>query len=110
MNLTSTKPPARAVPLFTHHGKVPLPACISTLGLLGALGSAATTQRGLPPPIAPQVHPTGTEPTAPLSKLTACARAIVDASEAKRPIDVCFISISFALSWMGQQRMHHEAE
>src|SRR5206468_5145039 len=84
LNFTSTKPSVSDVALFTHHGKVPLPLCISTLDLLGAPGSAATAQRGLPRPVTPQVQPDGIEPTASLSKLTDCASAAADASEATR--------------------------
>src|SRR5207247_2096933 len=92
LNFTSTKPSASDVPLLTHHGKVPVPDCISTFDLLGAVGSAATAQRGLPRPVTPQVHPAGTALTVSLSKLTVCARAAVDASEANNTNDDRFIA------------------
>ena len=33
------------VPRLTHHGKSPVPLCLSTLGLDGAFASASTVQR-----------------------------------------------------------------
>jgi hypothetical protein len=59
LNLTSTKPSATAVALRTHQGNGATPPCFKTLGRLGAETSASTVHSGLPAPVVPQVHPTG---------------------------------------------------
>src|SRR5918912_1339542 len=72
---TSTNP--FSIELFgkTHQGNVPLPDCSSTLGLLGALASAFTAQRGVPFPVTPCCQPAGSAPGASLSKLIVSANA-----------------------------------
>ena len=44
-----------ATPLLTHQGNVPLPVCLRTLGLLGAVASPSTCQRGLPRPMVAKI-------------------------------------------------------
>src|SRR5262245_24579417 len=94
LNFTSTKPSTTAVPSFTHHGNVPLPLCISTLPLLGALASSATAHRGGPLPVTPAVHPAGDAPTASASKLAVCATTPVDTAIAASPINLPLITTS----------------
>jgi len=98
LNFTSTKPSASAVPVFTHHGKVPLPSCSSTWPRLGAAGSAATVQRGLPRPVTPHVQPAGAAPTVSLSKCTPCAPA--DTAMAASPMTVGFMASPLASALM----------
>jgi hypothetical protein len=43
------------------------------LGLLGALASASTNQRGAPPPVLPHTQPAGMAPAGSASKLTISA-------------------------------------
>jgi hypothetical protein len=73
LNFTSTKPSAREVAFFTHHGNVPLPVCCSTFFGLGALGSSPTAHFGLPFPVTPQVQPSGIVPGLIASKLSVSA-------------------------------------
>src|SRR5882672_5245917 len=94
-----------------HQGKVPLPYCISTLGLLGALSSSLTSQRGAPRPVTPQVHPDGATPTGSPSKFVVCAGTALDMIEVNAAINISFIrKTPFALSTVGHQRMHRQAE
>eukprot|EP00952_Eustigmatos_sp_NYUAD-ZCMA_P012859 51432-Eustigmatos_ZCMA.PRE.1 len=74
-----------------HQGKAPRPLCISTLALLGALGSAVTAQRALPLPVTPQDQSTGAEPMASLSKLIPNAMTGVVKSEAAKTAGAYFI-------------------
>src|SRR5262245_24918728 len=53
-----------------HHGNVPAPDCLRTLGALGAVASAATAQRGEPLPVTPAAQPGGSSPGVMESKLT----------------------------------------
>src|SRR2546430_16517908 len=53
---------------LTHQGKVPAPDCLRTFGLLGAEASLSTVQRGVPRPVTPSTHESGSDPTAPVSK------------------------------------------
>jgi hypothetical protein len=47
---------------MTHHGNVPLPDCLSTFGLLGAVASASTDHFGEPRPVTPARQPAGVAP------------------------------------------------
>src|ERR1041384_1908196 len=80
LNLTSTKPFSTELARSTHHGKVPLPDCCSTLGALGAEASCRTAQRGFPLPVTPCSQAAGSAPGAPVSKLIGCPSAAPDAS------------------------------
>src|SRR5437660_576532 len=58
---------------LTHQGKVPLPDCLSTLGLLGAEASASTDHLGEPRPVTPERQPAGSAPGASRSNETVSA-------------------------------------
>src|SRR6185437_4381681 len=75
LNRTSAKPFSTDVLRSTHQGKVPLPDCSSTFGLLGALASAFTAQRGVPLPVTPCSQPPGSAPGESPSKLIVSANA-----------------------------------
>src|SRR5215471_3619808 len=77
LNLTSANPSAIETPFFTHHGKVPRPICLRTFGLLGAVVSGSTCQRGFPLPVTPHVQPGGSAPTAALSKSSVSVYAFI---------------------------------
>src|SRR5215468_11161830 len=81
----STKPSASDVALRTHHGNVPLPDCLRTLGALGAVGSFSTVQRGVPRPVTPQTQAGGVAPTFRSSKLMVSMRAPVRVDQRARP-------------------------
>src|SRR4029077_10620058 len=82
LNLTSTKPSAIRADCLTHHGKVPLPDCFKTFGLLGAEASASTFQIGKPFPVTPHVQPWGISPGFASSKFSEAASAAVATSTA----------------------------
>src|SRR4051812_48596237 len=69
------KPFSTCALLKTHQGNVPLPDCSSTLGLLGAVGSGLTAQRGVPFPVTPCCQAEGNAPLASPSKLIVSAKA-----------------------------------
>src|SRR5213593_4531242 len=103
LNLTSTAPSANAVPVLTHHGKLPEPDCFKTLGGLGAVGSCSTVHLADPLPVTPPLHPIGGAPTGSLSKLMVSAIAVVTTLDASsdKPIDVVnlsmFVTLIYAL-------------
>src|SRR5204863_6108802 len=76
----------------TAHGNVPLPDCCSTLGLLGALASAATDRFVLPRPVTPCSHPVGSAPGAALSKFTVSANAALAANTVATAMHVSFMA------------------
>src|SRR4029079_4186457 len=80
LNFTSTNPSVICADCFTHHGKVPLPDCFKTFGLLGADASASTFQNGEPVPVTPHIQSAGSVPGATVSNFSSPASAAVDAS------------------------------
>jgi hypothetical protein len=78
--LTPTKPSAIRTDCFTHQGKVPLPDCFKTFGLLGADASASTFQTGEPFPVTPHLQPSGVSPGVAWSKFSDAANAAVAAN------------------------------
>src|SRR5262245_53090909 len=80
LNFTSTKPSVICADCSTHHGKVPLPDCFKTFGLLGADASASTFQTGKPLPVTPHVQSAGSVPGATVSNFSSPASAAVDVS------------------------------
>src|ERR1051325_6909030 len=79
LNRTSTKPFSIDVLRSSHRGKVPLPDCSSTFGLLGAPASARTAHFGFPLPVTPCSQPAGSPPGESLSKLMVSANAALAA-------------------------------
>src|SRR5439155_25729426 len=77
LNFTSTSPSARDASDLTHQGKVPLPDCLSTLGLLGADMSASTDHLGEPRPVTPARQPAGSAPGVSRSNETVSACVVV---------------------------------
>src|SRR5262245_20710167 len=80
---TSTKPFSSVVLGRTQYGNVPLPDCCSTLGLLGAVGSATTAHFGTPLPVTPCCHADGSEPDAASSKVIISMRSLLSGA---RPV------------------------
>src|SRR5690606_32484893 len=68
-------PSAPSISFLTHHGNVAVPACLSTLGRLGAELSVSTVQCGWPFPVLPQVQPAGNWPTVSESKFVVALKA-----------------------------------
>src|SRR5689334_4345368 len=64
-----------ATSFFAHQGKVALPDCLRTFGLLGAEESASTAQCGEPRPVVPHTQPAGADPAVSASKLIVSAIA-----------------------------------
>src|SRR5215467_3500298 len=77
LNLTSTYPSFSETSFFTHQGNVPLPDCLSTFGLLGAVASGSIAHFGEPLPVTPVRHPDGAAPVGSLSKEIVSARVVV---------------------------------
>src|SRR5262245_822352 len=73
LNFTSTYPSFSETSFFTHHGNVPLPDCLSTFGLLGAVASVSTVHFGVPLPVLPANQPAGSSPAFVSSKFTVSA-------------------------------------
>ena len=65
----------------THHGNAPLPDCLSTFGLLGAVVSASTDHFGELRPATPARHPAGTVPAVSWSNDIVAARGVFMAQD-----------------------------
>src|SRR5690349_3735867 len=102
LNLTSTKPSVTETLFLTHQGNVPCPDCFSTLGLLGAVGSASTAHFGAPRPVTPATQSAGRPPGFVLSKVSVSAIAMVAVRSDKTAANLNPMSdlLSYWICWM----------